>query len=276
MSQQLQSVEGIREEILMRAFQEETAAYGAAMRGAGSPRGSAMQAAYIQLNTPMPAKELSTLELAILEERALPLSLDRAFKRCFDVGGALILAVVFSPLIAVILLVMLRNGGAPVFRHTRIGRNGEPFECLKFRTMVPNAEQALRDLLNGDQALREEWDRDHKLRNDPRVTRLGRLLRSTSLDELPQLWNVMRGEMSLVGPRPVTRGELLRYGRNMILYMMVKPGITGLWQVSGRSATDYRRRVAIDVCYVRNRSFLLDMWILLKTTMVVLGRRGAY
>jgi len=131
-------------------------------------------------------------------------------------------------------------------------------------------------LLAKNHALREEWDRDHKLRDDPRVTRLGRFLRNTSLDELPQIWNVLKGEMSLVGPRPVTREELLRYGRNMLLYMMVKPGITGLWQVSGRSDTDYRRRVAIDVCYVRNQGIILDLWILIKTTRVVLGRHGAY
>lgn len=207
---------------------------------------------------------------------SIPLSLERFLKRCTDIIGATVLAAVFSPLILVILIVMRRHGGSPIFRHTRVGRNGELFECLKFRTMVPNAEQVLRDLLASDHALREEWDRDHKLKDDPRVTRLGRFLRSTSLDELPQLWNVIKGEMSLVGPRPVTREELLRYGRNMLLYMMVKPGITGLWQVSGRSNTDYRRRVAIDVCYVRNQSVLLDLWILIKTTRVVLGRHGAY
>jgi lipopolysaccharide/colanic/teichoic acid biosynthesis glycosyltransferase len=142
--------------------------------------------------------------------------------------------------------------------------------------MVPNAEQVLADLLISDPAKRAEWDRDQKLREDPRVTRVGGFLRRTSLDELPQLWNVLKNEMSLVGPRPVTREELLRYGRNMDTYMMVKPGITGLWQVSGRSNTDFRRRVAIDVCYVRNQSFLLDIWILLKTTLVVVGRQGAF
>jgi undecaprenyl-phosphate galactose phosphotransferase len=234
------------------------------------------QAAYLRFDAPLPQDDASTMELASMEQAIFPLSVQRFCKRTLDVLGALVLAGVFSPLILTILFLMHRQGGSPIFRHKRVGRNGEIFECLKFRTMVPNAEQALRELLTRNSELRAEWGRDHKLRDDPRVTRLGKFLRSTSLDELPQLWNVVKGEMSLVGPRPVTREELLRYGRNMLLYMMVKPGITGLWQVSGRSNTDYRRRVAIDVCYVRNRSILLDLWILLKTTLVVLGRHGAY
>jgi Undecaprenyl-phosphate galactose phosphotransferase WbaP len=237
---------------------------------------SVRQAGFVRIDTPAPENELSTMELVSMEEADLQYSVQRFCKRTIDVVGAVVLAVVFAPLIVAILFVMHRQGGVPIFRHKRVGRNGELFECLKFRTMVPNAELVLRELLTSNPSLREEWDRDHKLRDDPRVTRLGRFLRSTSLDELPQILNVLRGEMSLVGPRPVTREELLRYGRNMLLYMMVKPGITGLWQVSGRSNTDYRRRVAIDVCYVRNQSALLDLWILLKTTRVVLGRHGAY
>ena len=234
------------------------------------------QQGYCYFETPLQPDDVATMEIAGQAGAAIPLSLERFLKRSFDILGTLLLAVVFSPLIATIVVIMRRGGGTPIFRHRRVGRNGELFECLKFRTMVPNAEQVLRELLATDHCLREEWDRNHKLRDDPRVTRLGKFLRCTSLDELPQLWNVFKGEMSLVGPRPVTREELLRYGRNMLLYMMVKPGITGLWQVSGRSNTDYRRRVAIDVCYVRNQSVLLDIWILLKTTLVVLGRRGAY
>lgn len=248
----------------------------AVFHGTESKKGSEEETAFLEFETPILNEELNTAQLAALEAPAFPLSLESAIKRALDLIGALLLAAMFSPLIVGILFVMHRSGGSPIFRHKRIGRNGEIFECLKFRTMIPNAEMALRELLAKDHALREEWDRDHKLRDDPRVTRLGKFLRSTSLDELPQIWNVVKGEMSLVGPRPVTREELLRYGRNMLLYMMVKPGITGLWQVSGRSNTDYRRRVAIDVCYVRNQSFLLDIWILFKTTLVVVGRRGAY
>jgi lipopolysaccharide/colanic/teichoic acid biosynthesis glycosyltransferase len=142
--------------------------------------------------------------------------------------------------------------------------------------MVPNADQVLRDLLEVHPELRLEWVHDHKLRKDPRVTSIGRFLRRTSLDELPQLWNVIRGEMSLVGPRPIVREELLRYGRNVRDYLAAKPGITGLWQVMGRNNTDYRKRVVLDTYYVRNHSIALDLYILLKTTLVVLGGKGAY
>ncbi len=198
-------------------------------------------------------------------------------KRILDVMGAVVLALVFSPLIFAIIVLMRRErGGSIIYKHRRIGRDGRAFECLKFRTMVPNADQVLRELLERDPAIKAEWVRDHKLRCDPRVTRLGRFLRRTSLDELPQLWNVMRGEMSLVGPRPVVREELLRYGRNVRTYLSAKPGITGLWQVKGRNDTDYRRRVVLDAYYVRHQNLLLDLYILLKTTRVVLGGSGAY
>ena len=197
-------------------------------------------------------------------------------KRILDIVGALVLGVVFSPLILGIALLLRYEGGPVIYRHRRVGRDGKIFECLKFRSMVPNAERALRDLLEEHAELRAEWVRDHKLRYDPRVTRLGRFLRRTSLDELPQVWNVMRGEMSLVGPRPVVREELMRYGRCLSTYLSVKPGITGLWQVTGRNDTDYRRRVALDVYYVRRKSLMLDLYILVKTPPVVLGGGGAY
>jgi len=207
---------------------------------------------------------------------APPASPYAATKRILDVLGAIVLAIVFSPLILAIAVLMRREGDSIIYKHRRIGRHGRVFECLKFRTMVPNADQVLRELLEQDPEIKAEWVRDHKLRCDPRVTRLGRFLRRTSLDELPQLWNVMRGEMSLVGPRPVVREELLRYGRNVRTYLAAKPGITGLWQVKGRNDTDYRRRVVLDTYYVRNQNLLLDLYILLKTTRVVLGGSGAY
>ena len=197
-------------------------------------------------------------------------------KRVLDVVGAIVLGLVFAPLILTIIFLMRKSGGSVIYRHRRVGRGGQMFSCLKFRTMVPNADQVLRDLLERDPDLRAEWIRDHKLRNDPRVTRLGRFLRRTSLDELPQILNVLRGEMSLVGPRPVVREELLRYGRNVGTYLSAKPGITGLWQVTGRNDTDYRRRVVLDTYYVRNQGILLDLFILIKTTGVVLGGTGAY
>ena len=211
-----------------------------------------------------------------LERATPPASPYAATKRILDITGAIVLAAVFSPLILAIVILMRRGGGSIIYKHRRIGQDGRAFECLKFRTMVPNADQLLRDLLERDAAIKAEWVRDHKLRCDPRVTTVGRFLRRTSLDELPQLWNVMRGEMSLVGPRPVVREELLRYGRNVRAYLSAKPGITGLWQVKGRNDTDYRRRVVLDTYYVRNQNLLLDLYILLKTTQVVLGGSGAY
>ena len=203
-------------------------------------------------------------------------SLNAAVKRLLDLVGALALALVFSPLMVGIVISLRRAGGTVIYKHRRVGRDGKMFECLKFRTMVPNADQVLHDLLERNPELMAEWVRGHKLRNDPRVTRLGRFLRRTSLDELPQIWNVVCGEMSLVGPRPVIREELLRYGRNVGTYLAAKPGITGLWQVTGRNNTDYRRRVVLDTYYVRNQNLLLDLYILVKTTGVVLGGSGAY
>jgi Undecaprenyl-phosphate galactose phosphotransferase WbaP len=197
-------------------------------------------------------------------------------KRVLDVVGVLLLGLTFAPLMIFIVVMLSRDGGPVLYRHKRIGRGGQPFECLKFRTMVPDAERVLREILEQDTELKAEWVRDHKLKEDPRVTSIGRMLRRTSLDELPQLWNVLRGEMSLVGPRPVVREELLRYGRDVGIYLAALPGITGLWQVTGRNDTDYQRRVQLDTYYVCNQNLLLDLYILVKTTGVVLGGTGAY
>ncbi len=197
-------------------------------------------------------------------------------KRILDIVGAVLVFLLLSPLILVIVLCACSSGESALFRHRRVGQSGKTFDCMKFRTMVPNADQVLQNLLNSNREIKEEWLRDHKLRDDPRVTRLGKFLRKTSLDELPQLWNVLRGEMSLVGPRPVVPDELGRYGNHAATFLSARPGITGLWQISGRNDTDYRRRVALDVCYVRSRSTLLDFYILLKTVPVVFARSGAY
>jgi len=199
-----------------------------------------------------------------------------AAKRILDVVGSLMLAAAFAPLMLAIALLLRKDGGPVIYRHSRVGRGGRVFECLKFRTMVPGADRILHLVLEGDMDLKREWARHHKLRRDPRVTHLGKLLRRTSLDELPQLWNVLRGEMSLVGPRPVAPQELPRYGRNVRAYLAIEPGITGLWQIKGRNDADYGRRVALDTYYVRKQNLLLDLWILLKTIRVVLGGRGAY
>jgi Undecaprenyl-phosphate galactose phosphotransferase WbaP len=197
-------------------------------------------------------------------------------KRAFDIVGALFLGLLFLPLIVAIVTFIRIEGQPVLFWHKRVGRNGRSFHCVKFRTMVRGAEQVLRQLLNEHPELRDEWTKNFKLRNDPRITMTGRFLRLSSLDELPQLWNVLRGEMSLVGPRPIVRAELLRYGRNASRYLAVKPGLTGLWQVKGRSETTYRRRVAMDKFYVQNQSILLDIYILAATPAAVLRRNGAY
>jgi Undecaprenyl-phosphate galactose phosphotransferase WbaP len=197
-------------------------------------------------------------------------------KRAFDIVGSVLLGLLFSPLILAIVTLIRIEGQPVLFWHKRIGRNGRSFHCVKFRTMVRDAEQVLRHLLNEHPELRDEWTKNFKLRKDPRITMTGRVLRLTSLDELPQLWNVLRGEMSLVGPRPIVRAELLRYGRNASRYLAVKPGLTGLWQVKGRSETTYRRRVAMDKFYIQNQSVLLDIYILAATPAAVLRRNGAY
>lgn len=198
------------------------------------------------------------------------------WKRPVDFAGALVLLAVLSPLMLVIGLVIRSGGGTALFKHRRIGYRGREFECFKFRTMVPQAEAVLSDLLQRDPGARAEWMRDQKLRDDPRVTPLGRFLRKTSLDELPQLINVLRGEMSLVGPRPIVREELPKYGRTASKYFAVKPGITGLWQVKGRNNTCYTERVAMDRYYAAHLSPSLDLAILLRTVSVVLHRTGAY
>jgi Undecaprenyl-phosphate galactose phosphotransferase WbaP len=220
--------------------------------------------------------ESTQLPIVGANQTASRLRYNEFTKRAFDIVTASLLCVLLSPLILTI-MTLIRIGGEPIlFRHKRIGRNGRIFQCIKFRSMLPNAEEVLRRLLNEHPELRDEWTENHKLRNDPRVSAIGRVLRLTSLDELPQLWNVLRGEMSLVGPRPIVRAELLRYGRDASKYLAVKPGLTGLWQVKGRSDTTYRRRVAMDRYYVRNQSILLDVYILAATPTAVLRRSGAY
>lgn len=171
--------------------------------------------------------------------------------------------------------VVLQDGGPVLFRQRRIGRDGEIFGCLKFRTMVVDAEARLADLLSRDAAAREEWLREQKLRKDPRITQLGRFLRLSSIDELPQLINVLRGEMNLVGPRPIIEDEIARYGRRFRCYRAVKPGITGLWQVSGRNDVAYDTRVALDSLYALRRSPGLDLWIIYRTVPAVLFRQGS-
>ncbi|MCS7245226.1 MAG: exopolysaccharide biosynthesis polyprenyl glycosylphosphotransferase [candidate division WOR-3 bacterium] len=199
-------------------------------------------------------------------------------KRMFDIIFSLLVIVLLSPLYLIIaMLVKLTSRGPVFYKHKRIGKNGEVIEIYKFRTMYKNADEILRKLLEQNSALREEWEKNYKLKNDPRITPIGKFLRKFSLDELPQFLNVLKGDLSVVGPRPVVKEELEKYyGDYKKFYLAVKPGITGLWQVSGRSNTTYEDRVKLDTIYVVNWSLWLDIVIILKTIGVVLKNEGAY
>ena len=189
---------------------------------------------------------------------------------------ALLILILIAPVMGAVAFLIWRRDGAPVlFAHYRVGHDGKLFRCMKFRTMYRDAERMLSELLEKDPAARAEWQREQKLSRDPRITPIGHFLRRTSLDELPQLFNVLRGDMSLVGPRPITVGELTRYGRVRWHYLSVRPGMTGLWQVSGRNNTSYDERVALDRRYVEERSVWMNLQILVKTVKVVVARDGA-
>lgn len=195
-------------------------------------------------------------------------------KRGLDIAGALVLLLVFAPLILVIMLLQIDRSGGVFFSHRRIGRYGAQFGCLKFRTMVPDADTRLAEILAADPAARREWAESRKLTHDPRITRMGNFLRRSSLDELPQLLNVLRGEMSLVGPRPVTEPELAMYGEAGGSYLSLRPGLTGKWQVSGRNDISYDARIHLDDDYAHGYNLRGDMVILMQTVLVVLGATG--
>ena len=196
----------------------------------------------------------------------------RVFDRVFAAMALVLLAPVFGVIAA---LLALREGGPVFYAHRRIGLNGEMFDCLKFRTMRIDGDRRLAWVFEIDPIARADWNAQQKLERDPRVHAFGDFLRRTSLDELPQFWNVLRGEMSVVGPRPIVAGEIEKYGTHFGEYCSVLPGITGAWQVNGRSETSYEERVALDMDYIRNAGFLDDMRIVLKTLIVVLRRDGA-
>jgi Undecaprenyl-phosphate galactose phosphotransferase WbaP len=201
----------------------------------------------------------------------------RRTKRILDLLLTMVGGLLISPLVIMTAILIKLDSPGPVFYgHRRLGAGGEHFRCWKFRTMYTNAEQLLDEFLQGKPDLRAEWEHNFKLRDDPRVTRVGRLLRHTSLDELPQLWNVLLGEMSLVGPRPIVDAEIPKYGAVYEMYRRIRPGISGLWQISGRSDMDYAERVELDAYYVHNWSVWLDLVILVRTVWIVMMRRGAY
>ena len=198
-------------------------------------------------------------------------------KRLFDVAGSIVLIIALLPaMIAVSICISAIVGGPIIYKHRRIGRDGIPFMCWKFRTMVEDADARLTSLLNNDPKACEEWNRTQKFRNDPRIIPgIGRLLRKTSLDELPQLFNVLQGKLTLVGPRPLVEDEIKIYGEAASLFDRALPGLTGLWQVSGRNELTYEERAKLDLYYVNNWSIWLDIYILAKTVFTVLFRHGA-
>jgi exopolysaccharide production protein ExoY len=215
----------------------------------------------------------SVLRIAAVESQA---PVGTTLKRILDVVLALSGIVLLAPLLIICFVAtVISSPGPALFRHRRLGFNGKHFDCLKFRTMVTDAPERLRKLLESDPVAAAEWAANRKLRNDPRVTAIGAILRKSSLDELPQLFNVLRGDMSIVGPRPVTDEELERYSSSMGAYLACRPGITGLWQVSGRSRTTYNKRVACDAFYARNWSMALDVKIIIVTIPALLLTDGA-
>jgi Undecaprenyl-phosphate galactose phosphotransferase WbaP len=221
---------------------------------------------------------VSALMVRIAADRrdAFTGAITQSVKRAGDVAVAAIILLALLPLLLCVALLIRNSGPGGIFYgHARVGRNGRSFRCLKFRTMYADADQRLAALLASDPASAAEWSRTRKLERDPRVSGIGGLLRKTSLDELPQLLNVLRGEMSLVGPRPITRDELCRYGTSARYYFSVTPGVTGLWQVSGRNNLSYAERVRLDASYARNWSLGSDLRILLRTPAAVLLRQGA-
>jgi len=204
-----------------------------------------------------------------------PHSVARSAKLAFDCIAALLGIIALAPLLGLIAIAVKCDGGPIFFAHTRIGRGGRNFNCLKFRSMATNSAAVLAHLLQSDMAAAAEWEATQKLKHDPRITAIGRLLRASSLDEIPQLLNVLLLDMSLVGPRPIVEAEVPRYGENIAHYYAGRPGLTGLWQVSGRSDTSYAQRVALDTHYVSTWSLWQDFVILARTIPAVIRRRGA-
>lgn len=198
-------------------------------------------------------------------------------KRAMDLVLAIPLALFLLPVLLLLALIIRSEGQGPIlFKQTRRGKDGKPFTCYKFRTMVVDAQERLERLLVSDLNARREWEATQKLKDDPRITRRGGFLRRTSLDELPQLWNIIKGEMSIVGPRPIVKDEVRRYGSDIEHYDSVRPGVIGLWQINGRNDTTYEQRIALDVDYARRRSILLDIYILVKSVPAIVFKRGAY
>ena len=218
--------------------------------------------------------ESNTVEI----DKTIPLSkyIYLFIKRVFDIICSLIGCVFLIPIAFIIKICYLLSGDTHciIYSHVRIGKNGRPFKLYKFRSMVPNADEVLKELLK-DEKYKEEWDKYHKLDNDPRITKIGNLLRKTSLDEMPQFINVLIGDMSMIGPRPLIRGELDQHKGNHLIYESMRPGITGWWACNGRSATNYKERLELEYYYINNCSILLDIKCIFLTIKAVISRSGA-
>lgn len=229
------------------------------------------------LATDIEKLEIATLGKTLPRPAGVSRGLTGLPKRLFDLILATLVLIFTLPFMLLIaLLIRLQDNGPVFFKHARCGRGGVSFMCYKFRTMKLNAQETLDSVLQQDPLAAEEWARDQKLRNDPRVTWLGRFLRKSSLDELPQLLNILQGDMSIIGPRPVTYGELPRYGTGIVYYSAARPGVTGLWQVNGRNTLTYEQRIAYDTQYVKEWTMLGDLHILAKTIPAVLFSKGAF
>jgi len=196
--------------------------------------------------------------------------------RALDIIGAVAGLILFAPVLAIVAFLIMRDGGSAFFSQIRVGQQGRGFSCFKLRSMASDAEARLQTLLDNDPQAAAEWAESRKLKNDPRITKLGHFIRKTSIDELPQLWNVLKGDMSLVGPRPIVPDELAMYGKDAASYLAVRPGLTGLWQVSGRSDCDYDTRIALDLEWTKTRTVVSYLEIILKTVPAVLAKDGAY
>jgi len=198
-------------------------------------------------------------------------------KRCLDILLLLVSAPITVPLTLIVAIAIKISSPGPVFYgHKRIGQKGREFKCWKFRSMVIDADKQLEKILAESPEMRAEWEKDRKFTNDPRITKIGKILRKTSIDEIPQFFNILIGEMSFIGPRPVTKPELDKYGKNQNFILSVQPGLSGMWQISGRSDTGYEERITLDSYYIQNWSVWLDLWIIIKTIYVVLKGKGAY
>lgn len=209
---------------------------------------------------------------AIAKVKHLPI------KRSFDIFFSLSALILLSPLfLAIAIATRCSSKGRVIYYQERIGRGGIPFRCYKFRTMYSDAEKRLKEILESDQAKRQEWEENYKLKDDPRITPIGSFLRKTSLDEFPQFWNVLKGDLSVVGPRPVVKEEIIKhFGPKAYKILSVRPGLTGIWQISGRSDTSYKQRIALDEQYVDTRNFWLDLKITALTVPRIVSRKGAY